>query len=90
MYHFRAKMPIDMSKIGAYNPPLRVDGWVSYERCKWLSCHAADLSYTFEVENQLDCNTVSKYNHLGAFFFILTKIRYTIAPILFHIIFRSS
>ena len=59
MYHFRAKMPIDMSKIGAYNPPLRVDGWVSYERCKWLSCHAADLSYTFEVENQLDCNSVS-------------------------------
>ena len=35
-YQFRANMPIDVSKVEG-------DMWPSYERCKDLSCHAAEL-----------------------------------------------
>jgi len=52
-YHFRAPIPIDISKIGQQGQ--RMDGWLSYERCEYLSCHAADLSYTFELEKQFNC-----------------------------------
>ena len=60
-YHFRAPLPIDITKVGSFGNKITpyVDGWDSYERCEYLSCHASDLSYMFETENQLDCNQVS-------------------------------
>ena len=51
-YQFRANMPIDVSKIEG-------DMWPSYERCKDLSCHAAELSYEFSVENTLNCQRLA-------------------------------
>ena len=52
-YQFRANMPIDVSKIEG-------DMWPSYERCKDLSCHAAELSYEFSVEKTLNCPRLSE------------------------------
>ena len=46
-------MPIDVSKIEG-------DMWPSYERCKDLSCHAAELSYEFSVEKTLNCPRLSE------------------------------
>ena len=34
--------------------------WPSYERCKDLSCHAAELSYEFSVEKTLNCPRLSE------------------------------
>ena len=31
------------------------DSWEDYERCGDLSCHAAELSFEFSVENTLNC-----------------------------------
>ena len=70
MYHFRAPFVLDISKLdpkdanqraltNAQQP--RMDGFVSYERCEYLSCHAAELSYTFEIEKQINCTAVSNH-----------------------------
>lgn len=61
-YHFRAPLPIDITKVGSFGNKITpyVDGWDSYERCEYLSCHASDLSYMFETENQLDCNQLNE------------------------------
>ena len=33
--------------------------WLDYERCTFLSCHAAELSYVFSVENTINCTRLS-------------------------------
>jgi len=52
-YQFRAAMPLDVSKIEG-------DQWEYYERCKVLSCHAAELSYEFSVEKTLNCTALEE------------------------------
>ncbi|CAG5103742.1 Oidioi.mRNA.OKI2018_I69.chr1.g915.t1.cds [Oikopleura dioica] len=41
-----------LGKIGGQN---REAGADEYENCKYMSCHAAELSYIFAIEEQFDC-----------------------------------
>ena len=43
-------------------------GWREFERCFYnISCHAADLSYLFELERRVDCRDPREFNFCWIF-----------------------
>ena len=63
-YEFRNIMPADVRHIGGLN-----SGKSTYERCfTEVSCHAADLSYIFEMERRVNCNDERKSSSTGSLY----------------------